>query len=96
MQSLCNESGGYKCQDVYYDFLKEVNPEIPVHYEGAISSKRWAYDVVSRMYGTPTLMRKILKGTARDKYKGKPFFQFYKRKLDIKTPLQYFVVLQRS
>ena len=59
MWSLGNESGGYKCQDVCYDFLKEVNPEIPVHYEGAIRSKRWAYDVVSRMYGTPDLMRKI-------------------------------------
>ena len=75
MWSLGNESGGYKCQDVCYDFLKGVNPEIPVHYEGAIRSKRWAYDVVSRMYGTPTLMRKILKGTAGNKYKGKPFFQ---------------------
>ena len=75
MWSLGNESGGYKCQDVCYDFLKKVNPEIPVHYEGAIRSKRWAYDVVSRMYGTPDLMRKILKGTAGSKYKGKPFFQ---------------------
>lgn len=75
MWSLGNESGGYKCQDVCYDFLKKANPEIPVHYEGAIRSKRWAYDVVSRMYGTPDLMRKILKGTAGNKYKGKPFFQ---------------------
>ncbi|MGN0521268.1 MAG: glycoside hydrolase family 2 TIM barrel-domain containing protein, partial [Eubacterium sp.] len=75
MWSLGNESGGYKCQDVCYDFLKEVNPEIPVHYEGVNRSKRWAYDVVSRMYGTPSLMRKILAGKAGDKYKGKPFFQ---------------------
>lgn len=75
MWSLGNESGGYKCQDVCYNYLKKVNPEIPVHYEGAIRSKRWAYDVVSRMYATPTLMRKILSGTAGDKYKGKPFFQ---------------------
>lgn len=75
MWSLGNESGGYKCQDVCYDFLKEVNSEIPVHYEGAIRSKRWAYDVVSRMYAYPPLMRKILNGTAGDKYKGKPFFQ---------------------
>ncbi|MGN1317165.1 MAG: glycoside hydrolase family 2 TIM barrel-domain containing protein [Acutalibacteraceae bacterium] len=75
MWSLGNESGGYKCQDVCYDFLKEVNQEIPVHYEGAIRSKRWAYDVVSRMYGTPDLMRKILGGTAGSKYEGKPFFQ---------------------
>lgn len=75
MWSLGNESGGYKCQDFCYEYLKNANPEIPVHYEGAIRSKRWAYDVVSRMYGTPDLMRKILKGTAGDKYKGKPFFQ---------------------
>ena len=75
MWSLGNESGGYKCQDVCYDFLKEENPEIPVHYEGVIRSKRWAYDVVSHMYGTPDLMRKIRAGKAGDKYKGKPFFQ---------------------
>lgn len=75
MWSLGNESGGYKCQDVCYEYLKNANPEIPVHYEGAIRSSRWAYDVVSRMYATPGLMRKILSGTAGDKYKGKPFFQ---------------------
>lgn len=75
MWSLGNESGGYKCQDVCYEYLKNANPEIPVHYEGVIRSKRWAYDVVSHMYGTPDLMRKILKSTAGDKYKGKPFFQ---------------------
>ena len=75
MWSLGNESGGYKCQDVCYDFLKKNNPEIPVHYEGVNRSKRWAYDVVSRMYATQDLMRKILNGTAGDKYKGKPFFQ---------------------
>ena len=75
MWSLGNESGGYKCQDVCYEYLKNANPEIPVHYEGVIRSKRWAYDVVSHMYGTPDLMRKILNGTAGNKYKGKPFFQ---------------------
>lgn len=75
MWSLGNESGGYKCQDVCYDFLHKENPEIPVHYEGVNRSKRWAYDVVSRMYGRPKLMRKILNGTAGKKYKGKPFFQ---------------------
>lgn len=75
MWSLGNESGGYVCQDACYDFLKKVNPEIPVHYEGVTLSKRWAYDVVSRMYAPCDLMRKILDGTAEDKYKGKPFFQ---------------------
>lgn len=75
MWSLGNESGGYKCQDVCYDYLKKINPEIPVHYEGVNRSKRWAYDVVSRMYASPELMRDILKGKAGKKYKGKPFFQ---------------------
>lgn len=75
MWSLGNEAGGYRCQDVCYEYLKKVNPEIPVHYEGVIRSKRWAYDVVSHMYGSPDLMRKILSGTADEKYKGKPFFQ---------------------
>lgn len=75
MWSLGNESGGYKCQDVCYDFLHKENPEVPVHYEGVNRSKRWAYDVVSRMYGRPRLMRNIMKGTAGKKYKGKPFFQ---------------------
>lgn len=75
MWSLGNESGGYKCQDVCYAYLKKVNPEIPVHYEGANRSKRWAYDVVSHMYARPALMRKVLAGAAGSKYKGKPFFQ---------------------
>lgn len=75
MWSLGNESGGYKCQDVCHDFLKEKNPQIPVHYEGVNRSKRWAYDVVSRMYAHPLLMRKVAAGAAGEKYKGKPFFQ---------------------
>lgn len=76
MWSLGNESGGYKCQDVCYNFLKENNPEIPVHYEGVNRSKRWAYDVVSHMYASPDLMRKVLNGTAdKKKYGDKPFFQ---------------------
>lgn len=75
MWSLGNESGGYKCQDACYAFLKENNPEVPVHYEGVNRSMRWAYDVVSRMYASPELMRKILEGKAGKKYKGKPFYQ---------------------
>ncbi len=75
MWSLGNESGGYKCQDVCYDYLKHNNPEVPVHYEGVNRSKRWAYDVVSRMYASPELMQKVLEGKAGKKYKGKPFYQ---------------------
>ena len=75
MWSLGNESGGYKCQDICYDFLKKENPEIPVHYEGVNRSKRWAYDVVSHMYASHDLMKNVLEGKAGNKYKGKPFFQ---------------------
>lgn len=76
MWSLGNESGGYKCQDVCYDFLHKENPEVPVHYEGTYrAKKRWAYDVVSHMYAWPDKMRDILAGKAGKRYKGKPFFQ---------------------
>lgn len=75
MWSLGNESGGCKCQDVCYDFLKSADPDTPVHYEGANRSKRWAYDVVSHMYASPELMRKVLNRKAGKKYIGKPFFQ---------------------
>lgn len=75
MWSLGNESGGYKCQDVCYDYLKKHDPSTPVHYEGVNRSKRWAYDVVSHMYATPELMRAVKNGKAGKKYRGKPFFQ---------------------
>lgn len=85
MWSLGNESGGYKCQDVCYDYLKKFHGEIPVHYEGVNRSERWAYDVVSHMYARPDLMRNIrdkksgmkdvFGNRAGDKYVGKPFFQ---------------------
>ena len=75
MWSLGNESGGWKCHDVCYDYLKKINPEVPVHYEGVCRTKRWAYDVVSRMYASTDLMQKILDGKAKSKYYGKPFYQ---------------------
>lgn len=74
MWSLGNESGGCKCQDVCYDYLKKENPEIPVHYEGVIRSKRWAYDVVSKMYDPQSLLYKIRDKKAGKKYIGKPHF----------------------
>ena len=74
MWSLGNESGGCACQDVCYDFLKQENPEIPVHYEGVIRSKRWAYDVVSKMYDHQSLLEKIRDKKAGKKYIGKPHF----------------------
>lgn len=50
MWSLGNESGGYKCQDKCYEYLKAQKTSIPVHYEGVVHTKRVAYDVVSEMY----------------------------------------------
>lgn len=74
MWSLGNEAGGYCNQDACNDYLKSVCPEIPVHYEGAIRTKRVAYDVISEMYtGIPDL-EKYRDGTRGEKYKGKPFY----------------------
>ena len=74
MWSLGNESGGYKCQDKCYEFLKSVCPEIPVHYEGAIRTKRVGYDVISEMYTDIETVIKTAKGTRGKKYFEKPFF----------------------
>ena len=49
MWSLGNESGGYRNTDAMYAWLKQ-RTSIPVHYEGAIHSRRKAYDVGSQMY----------------------------------------------
>ncbi len=74
MWSLGNESGGCKCQDVCYKYLKEQNPEIPVHYEGVIRSRRWAYDVISKMYDHQSFLREIKDKLVGKKYTGKPYF----------------------
>ncbi|NLA77353.1 MAG: hypothetical protein GX851_05935 [Clostridiales bacterium] len=68
MWSLGNEAGGYKCHDKCYDFLHEVCPEIPVHYEGVCRTKRHCYDVYSEMY---TDIGRI--GQVKDKTRGKEF-----------------------
>ncbi len=57
MWSLGNESGGYKCQDYCYEYLKK-NTTIPVHYEAVVRTKRVAYDVVSEMYTPISFMRR--------------------------------------
>lgn len=75
MWSLGNESGGYKCQDVCYAYLKKHDPGTPVHYEGVNRSRRWAYDVVSHMYAPLSLMQAIKSGKGGKKYADKPFFQ---------------------
>ena len=74
MWSLGNEAGGYACQDVCYDFLHDVCPEIPVHYEGVIRTDRFAYDVVSEMYTHDPEMRAIRERTRGKRYTEKPFF----------------------
>ena len=50
MWSLGNESGGYKCHDACYKYLKSTGTTIPVHYEGVCRTKRFHYDVISEMY----------------------------------------------
>lgn len=74
MWSLGNESGGWKNQDACYKMLKEVCPEIPVHYEGVCRTKRHAYDVYSEMYTSVDAMKKIRERGKKDVHNGKPFF----------------------
>ena len=74
MWSLGNEAGGYACQDVCYEYLHEVCPEIPVHYEGVVRNERHSYDVVSEMYTNHKDVEKTGKHTRGRKYTPKPFF----------------------
>lgn len=74
MWSLGNEAGGYCNQDACNAYLKQVCPEIPVHYEGAIRTSRVAYDVISEMYTDIEKITKYRDGTRGNKYKGKPFY----------------------
>lgn len=74
MWSLGNEAGGYNCQDVCYEYLHEVCPEIPVHYEGVVRNERHSYDVVSEMYTSHEDVEKCGKHTRGKKYTPKPFY----------------------
>lgn len=74
MWSLGNEAGGYKNQDICYMFLNGICPEIPVHYEGVVRTKRFAFDVISEMYTSIPNIEKTGKHTRGKKYIGKPFF----------------------
>lgn len=74
MWSLGNEAGGYACHDVCYDYLHEICPEIPVHYEGVVRGERHSYDVVSEMYTNHKNVEKCGKHTRGKKYTPKPFF----------------------
>ncbi len=74
MWSLGNEAGGYACQDVCYEYLHDVCPEIPVHYEGVVRTDRHSYDVVSEMYTDHKNVEKTGKHIRGKKYTPKPFF----------------------
>lgn len=74
MWSLGNEAGGYKCQDACYDYLKEQGTPIPVHYEGAIRTRRMAYDVISEMYPSHSHVEKVGSNTDEPRFNKKPFF----------------------
>ncbi|MBQ8015511.1 MAG: hypothetical protein IJ264_04925 [Clostridia bacterium] len=74
MWSLGNEAGGYACHDVCYEYLHDVCPEIPVHYEGVVRNERHSYDVVSEMYTNHADVEKTGKHTRGKKYTPKPFF----------------------
>ena len=63
--SLGNEAGGWKNQDACCEYLHHVCPEIPVHYEGVIRTRRLAYDVISEMYPHIDHVREV--GERREK-----------------------------
>lgn len=73
MWSLGNESDGYQCQDVCYDFLHRENPEIPIHYEGVVHTIRWAYDVISHMY-SPVYLLRLVATRIVPTYWGRPLY----------------------
>lgn len=66
MWSLGNESGGYLCQDACYDFLKSVS-NLPVHYENAIHTKRFCYDVVGHFYPSHNHLEMMANKTIKDR-----------------------------
>jgi beta-galactosidase len=72
--SLGNEAGGYNNQDTAYAYLKDVCPEIPVHYEAACRTIRFRYDVTSEMYPDYNRIKKIPLRKAQKKYYGAPYF----------------------
>ncbi len=75
MWSLGNEAWGYNCQDSCYDYIKNSGSKIPVHYESVISTKRFAYDVISEMYPGQDKVAEIGNKTFKDKrYFEKPYF----------------------
>ena len=74
MWSLGNEAWGYLNQDYCYAELKKLS-SIPIHYEGVVRTKRFAYDVISMMYPWHKLCEKLSSGNGLPKkFYQKPFF----------------------
>ena len=74
MWSLGNECGGWKNQDECYFKLKNLDPNIPIHYEGVSRNVRWCYDVVSEMYTSTEKMEKYAQRRLPGKYYRAPYF----------------------
>lgn len=66
MWSLGNESGGHYNPDLMYSYLKE-RTDLPVHYEGAMHTKRKAYDVGSEMYPSVENVHKVGEKSRKEK-----------------------------
>ncbi|MBO4388698.1 MAG: hypothetical protein J5785_04595 [Spirochaetales bacterium] len=74
MWSLGNESGAGCNTDAAYNWLKGVS-DLPVHYEGAVHSKRKAYDVASRMYPKPSELHAVSNNTCKTpQFQDRPYF----------------------
>lgn len=74
MWSLGNEAHGYLNQDYCYEQLKKLT-DIPIHYEGVVRTRRWAYDVISMMYPWQKQVNKIANGSGLPKkFYTKPFY----------------------
>lgn len=74
MWSLGNESGGYRNTDAMYTYLK-ARSSVPVQYEGAIHSRRKAYDVCSEMYPTIEHLASVgQKKCSVKRMKNRPYF----------------------
>lgn len=74
MWSLGNEAWGYKNQDYCYNELKKLT-DIPIHYEGVVHTRRFAYDVISQMYPWQGKLKKVASGKGlSSKWYEKPYF----------------------
>ena len=74
MWSLGNESGGFACQDEMAAFFRSRSG-LPIHYEGAVHSKRVAYDVASQMYPPAEDLHRIGEGTHKQRaFLDRPYF----------------------